>query len=115
MQKSKLKTMLILLIIIVLCLSVGVYAGYTLSAQDVTYTKPNGTQVTIKEALDELTANVTKDATAATTIAEAQSDDMLTKVVNSTILDEAGNKIVIPAGYKLRVDDTTNNTTKENK
>ena len=82
-----------MLIVILLCLSVGVYAGYTLSAQEVTYTKPDGTQVTVKEALDELRTKTTTDATAATTITEVQSDSMLTKMVNSTILDESGNKI----------------------
>ena len=111
MKKSKLKVVLILVIIMVLCLSIGVYAGYTLSAQDVTYTKPDGTTVTVGAALDELRAKLTVDATAATSIEEAQSDSMLTKVTNSIIFDEAGNKIVIPAGYKLRVDDSTNNAT----
>ena len=58
MKKSKLKTILILLIIIVLCLSVGVYAGYTLSATEVSYTKSDGTEVSVKEALDELRAGL---------------------------------------------------------
>ena len=54
MKKSKLKTILILLIIIVLSLSVGVYAAYALSATDVSYTKSDGTTVSVKDALDEL-------------------------------------------------------------
>ncbi len=47
----------------------------------------------------------------ATTIAEAQSDYMLAKTVNSPIQDEYGNKITVPAGFKIKVDDTTNNAT----
>ncbi|MDD6244932.1 MAG: hypothetical protein PUB03_04670 [bacterium] len=58
MKKSKLKTILILLIIIVLCLSVGVYAGYALSATDVSYTKSDGTTLSVKAALDELRAGL---------------------------------------------------------
>ena len=111
MKRNKIKTVLILLIIIILCLSVGVYAGYQLSATEVRYTKSDGTTITVKEALDELRAKTTTDAKPATNITEAQSDIMLTKLVSSTVLDEAGNKIVIPAGYKLRVDATTNNAT----
>ena len=58
MKKSKMKTGLILLIIMALCLSVGVYAGYTLSATDVSYKKPDGTIVSVKAALDELNTKV---------------------------------------------------------
>ena len=47
----------------------------------------------------------------ATTIAEAQSEYMLTKTVNSPIQDEFGNRITVPAGFKIKVDDTTNNAT----
>ena len=47
----------------------------------------------------------------ATTIAEAQSDYMLTKTVNSPIEDEYGNRITVPAGFKIKADDTTNNAT----
>ena len=53
-MKNKIKSILIILITIVICLSVGVYAGYTLSATDVTYTKSDGTTVSVKAALDEL-------------------------------------------------------------
>lgn len=58
MKKSKIKTVLILLIIMGLCLSVGVYAGYTLSATDVTYTKSDGTTLSVSAALDELRAGL---------------------------------------------------------
>ena len=47
----------------------------------------------------------------ATTIAEAQSDYMLTKTVNSPIQDAYGNRITVPAGFKIKADDTTNNAT----
>ena len=46
----------------------------------------------------------------ATTIAEAQLDSMLTKTVNSEITDAYSNKIVVPSGFKILVDDTTGYT-----
>lgn len=54
MKKEKVKTILIVLIIAILCLNVGVYAATVLSATDVSYTKSDGTTVSVKEALDEL-------------------------------------------------------------
>ena len=45
----------------------------------------------------------------ATTFEEATKSIMLEKKVNSTVYDEYGNKIVVPAGFKIRVDATTNN------
>ena len=56
MKKNKVKTTLSLIIIMVLCLSVGVYAAYVLSATEVSYTKSDGTTVSVKDALDELYA-----------------------------------------------------------
>ena len=50
-----------------------------------------------------------KEYTSAKTIEEAQLDGMLTKKVNSAITDDYGNKITVPAGFKIRKDDTTNN------
>ena len=41
------------------------------------------------------------------TIVEAQSDVMLEKTTNSITYDDFGNKIVIPAGFKILVDSTT--------
>ena len=58
MKKEKLKTMLIVLIIAILCLNIGVYAATVLSATDVTYTKSDGTTVSVKAALDELNTKV---------------------------------------------------------
>ena len=58
MNKNKIKTVLIILTTIVICLSVGVYAGYTLSATDVNYTKSDGSTVSVKAALDELNTKV---------------------------------------------------------
>lgn len=42
------------------------------------------------------------------TIEEAQEDEMLNKEENSVLKDEYGNIIIIPAGFKIRVDKTTN-------
>lgn len=58
MKKEKVKTILIVLIIAILCLNVGVYAATVLSATDVNYTKSDGTTVTVKAALDELNTKV---------------------------------------------------------
>ena len=44
-------------------------------------------------------------------ITEAQSNNMLTKTVNSSIQDDFGNKITVPAGFKIKADSTTNNAT----
>lgn len=63
MKNKKLKTSLIVFIIIlilVLCFNVAVYAAYALAATDVSYTKPNGTQTSVKAALDEVYAKVPK-------------------------------------------------------
>ena len=56
-NKKIIKTSLIVLIIIlalILCFNVVVYAAYVLAATDVSYTKSDGTTVSVKEALDEL-------------------------------------------------------------
>lgn len=61
MKDKKIKTALIVFIVIlilVLCFNVGVYAAYALAATDVSYTKPNGTQTSVKAALDEVYAKV---------------------------------------------------------
>ena len=59
MKNKKLKTSLIVFIIIlilVLCFNVVVYAAYALAATDVSYTKSNGSTISVKAALDELYA-----------------------------------------------------------
>ncbi len=48
----------------------------------------------------------------ATTFAEATDKSMLVKTVNSTVYDEYGNKIVVPAGFKIVVNADTNNAEK---
>lgn len=59
MKKEKVKTMLIVLIIAILCLNIGVYAATVISATDVTYTKPGETTpISVKDALDELRAGL---------------------------------------------------------
>ena len=63
MKKKSLKTVLIVFIIIlilILFFNVAVYAAYTLAATDVSYTKPDGTQTSVKTALDEFYAKVPK-------------------------------------------------------
>ena len=63
MKNKKLKTLLIVFIIIlilVLCFNVVIYAAYTLAATDVSYTKSNGSTISVKAALDEVYAKVPK-------------------------------------------------------
>ena len=63
MKNKKLKTSLIVFIIIlilVLCFNVVVYAAYTLAATDVSYTKSDGSTISVKAALDEVYAKVPK-------------------------------------------------------
>ena len=63
MKNKKLKTSLIVFIIIlilVLCFNVVVYAAYALAATDVSYTKSNGSTISVKAALDEVYAKVPK-------------------------------------------------------
>lgn len=63
MKNKKIKTALIVFVIIltlVLFFNVAVYAAYTLAATEVSYTKPNGTQTSVKAALDEVYAKVPK-------------------------------------------------------
>ena len=58
MKKNKVKIILIIGIILILCLNIGVYAAYILSSTQVSYTKPNGTATDVKSALDELYTKV---------------------------------------------------------
>lgn len=56
-KKSKITTVLkifALILIIALSINIGAYAAYVLSATDVSYTKSDGTTISVKEALDEL-------------------------------------------------------------
>ena len=54
MMKNKVKIILIICVILILCLNIGVYAAYVLSSTQVSYTKPSGTATNVKSALDEL-------------------------------------------------------------
>ena len=54
MKKNKVKIILIICVILILCLNIGVYAAYVLSSTQVSYTKPSGTATNVKNALDEL-------------------------------------------------------------
>ena len=58
MKKNKVKIILIIGIILILCLNIGVYAAYVLSSTQVSYTKPSGTATNVKSALDELYTKV---------------------------------------------------------
>ena len=58
MKKSKVKIILIICVILILCLNIGVYAAYVLSSTQVSYTKPSGTATNVKNALDELYTKV---------------------------------------------------------
>ena len=60
-KSNKIKIVLIIFIVIlalVLCFNVGVYAAYALAATEVSYTKKDGTTVSVKDALDELNKKV---------------------------------------------------------
>ena len=60
-KSNKIKIVLIFFIVIlalVLCFNVGVYAAYALAATEVSYTKSDGTTVSVKDALDELNKKV---------------------------------------------------------
>ena len=48
----------IIILALVLCFNVGVYAAYALAATEVSYTKKDGTTVSVKDALDELNKKV---------------------------------------------------------
>ena len=58
MMKNKVKIILIICVILILCLNIGVYAAYVLSSTQVSYTKPSGTATNVKNALDELYTKV---------------------------------------------------------
>ena len=58
MKKNKVKIILMIGIILILCLNIGVYAAYILSSTQVSYTKPNGIATDVKSALDELYTKV---------------------------------------------------------
>ena len=58
MKKSKVKIILIICAILILCLNIGAYATYILSSTQVSYTKPNRTVTNVKNALDELYTKV---------------------------------------------------------
>lgn len=63
MIKKNWKKIIIILLIIIVSTSIGAYAAYVLTAEQVSYNK-NGTTVTVKAALDELYAKANHDSTA---------------------------------------------------
>ena len=119
-EKNKGITLVALVITIVLLL---ILAGISISAltntgifQKAKDAKQKSEDAVLKqnEVLDSYEEEIgkasgAKEYTSAKTIEEAQTDDMLTKKVNSVITDNYGNKITVPAGFKIKKDDTTNN------
>ena len=62
-KSNKIKIVLIIFIVIlalVLCFNIGVYAAYALAATEVSYTKKDGTTVSVKLALDEIKVKMPK-------------------------------------------------------
>ena len=120
-MKNKGITLVSLVITIVILL---ILAGITIStltntglfkqaqkAKNVTEEKTAEEKVTLDNYEEQLgIASGAKEYTAAKTIVEAQKEDMLTKKINSEITDEYGNKVIVPAGFKI-----TNNATTVNK
>ena len=80
MKTSKTKILLILLIILieVIIFSAGTYAGYVLSAKDITYTKADGTTVSVEEALNELNEKIPEGATVTATTATTHTAKAIT-------------------------------------
>ena len=73
---------------------------------------------TLGEYLDKIEANLPgnnggKTTSEPATMEEALDDSMLTKTVNSDVTDKYNNKITVPAGFKILVDDTTEYTAKD--
>ena len=66
-------------------------------------------QATLEGYLTQIEGNINggKDDFETVTLAEAQSDTMLSKTTNSKTTDIYGNTIKIPAGFKILVDSTT--------
>ena len=52
--KKHIKIILIFVVSMLIVSMVSVYATYSYLAQDVSYTKSDGTEVSVKDALDEL-------------------------------------------------------------
>ena len=106
-------TIIILLILVGIAIQALTNTGLFKQAQNV----KNETQEKAKEEKETLDsyeeqigiASGVKEYTEVKTIEEAQTDDMLDKRVNSVITDAYGNKITVPAGFKIKSDETTNN------
>ena len=80
------------------------------NAKNVTQEKTAEEKATLDNYEEQIgIASGAKEYTAAKTITEAQTEDMLSKKVNSTMTDAYGNKITVPAGFKITNDATTVN------
>ena len=120
-------TIIVLLILAVVAIGAVQNDGiinYAKSARDEYGKAQTNEQITLGKYLDKIEENQpgnnggengggNVNSTPATTIAEAQSDSMLTKTVNSDVTDKYNNKITVPAGFKILVDETTGYTVED--
>ena len=110
MQKGITLIALIITIIILLILAV-VTIGSIKDSNIITYAQKASTEYEAKKDEEESIIFEYEDFIGvniqATTIEEAQLEDMFNKKVNSVVKDIYNNKIVIPAGFKILVDQTT--------
>ena len=107
-QKGITLTALIITIVIVLILAVvtvsslinnGILSYATNGAKDYSQTVVNE-----QEHLDDYSNYLDNKKT----VSEAKNK-VLSKISNTVVYDEHGNKIVVPAGFRIKVDSTTNN------
>ena len=82
--------------------------GRAKEAKEKTQNAEKNQQATLDNYEEQIgIASGAKEYTSAKTIAEAQTEDMLSKKINSAITDSYGNKITVPAGFKITNDATT--------
>ena len=82
---------------------------YAKNAADEYTKKANEEQEKIDSLLGQIEGSL-GGGSSAITLADAQAAAMLDKETNSTTYDIYGNKIVVPAGFKILVDETTGYT-----
>ena len=121
MRKTKRQTGITLVALVVTIIILLILAGITISsltntglfgrakeAKEKTQNAEKNQQATLDSYEEQIgIASGAKEYTSAKTITEAQTEGMLSKKINSTITDEYGNKITVPAGFKITNDATT--------
>ena len=121
-EEQKGITLVAIVITIIILLVLAGITIYSLTNTEIFKKAQNAKMVTQEKAVEEKTtldnyeeqlgiATGAKEYTESKTIEEAQTNDMLAKKVNSVITDMYGNQITVPAGFKIKVDNTTNNAT----